>query len=99
LPLQGLGHADFEYNEDISENEHGFEDDQVQIDEENSGNISECNSYDNKRLLIQSHAKSIYELPCIRDESADKLRQFTNALNQHRHAIQALDHGLDQWGA
>lgn len=55
--------------------------------------------YDNKRLLIQSHTKSIYELPHIRDESAEKLRHFTNTLNQHRQALQALDHDPDQWGA
>jgi len=55
--------------------------------------------YDNKRLLIQSHAKSIYELPYIRDESAEKLRHFTKTLNQHRQALQALDHDPDQWGA
>jgi len=54
--------------------------------------------YDSKRLLIQSHTKSIYELPCILDKSADKLRQFTNALNQLRQALQALDHDPDQWG-
>jgi len=56
--------------------------------------------YNNKRLLIQSHTKCIYELPYnIRDESAEKLRQFTNTLNQHRQALQALDHDLDLWGA
>ncbi|XP_025192847.1 uncharacterized protein LOC112592900 [Melanaphis sacchari] len=55
--------------------------------------------YNNKRLLIQSHTKCIYELPYIRDESAEKLRQFTNTLNQHRQALQALDHDPDLWGA
>jgi hypothetical protein len=55
--------------------------------------------YNNKRLLIQSHIKCIYELPFIRDESAEKLRQFTNTLNQHRQALQALDNDPDLWGA
>jgi len=55
--------------------------------------------YNNKRLLIQSHTKCIYELPCLRDESAEKLRKFTNILNQHRQTLQALDHNPDLWGA
>jgi hypothetical protein len=49
--------------------------------------------------LILSHTKCIYELTYIRDESAEKLRQFTNTLNQHRQALQALDHDPNLWGA
>lgn len=48
--------------------------------------------------MILSHTKCIYELPYIRDESAEKLRQFTNTLNQQQ-ALQALDHDPDLWGA
>ncbi|KAL4091294.1 hypothetical protein QTP88_026003 [Uroleucon formosanum] len=38
---------DFEYNEEISENEHGFEGDQVHIDEENNNNIINEQENDN----------------------------------------------------
>lgn len=55
--------------------------------------------YNNKRLQIQSHTKVIYELNKIHEESAEKLRYFTNTFNQHRQALQALNHDPDQWGA
>ncbi|KAL4090352.1 hypothetical protein QTP88_025209 [Uroleucon formosanum] len=56
---------DFEYNKDISENEHGFEDDQVYIDEENSGNISECSDEDNNLINEQENDNNPETLPLI----------------------------------
>ncbi|KAL4121226.1 hypothetical protein QTP88_013782 [Uroleucon formosanum] len=56
---------DFKYNEDISENEHGFEDDQVHIDEENSGNISECSDEDNNIINEQENDNNPEALPLI----------------------------------
>lgn len=54
---------DFEYNEDISENEHGFEDDQVHIDEENSGDISKCSDEDNNIINEQENYNNPETLP------------------------------------
>lgn len=57
------------------------------------------NRYNNKRQLIQCHTKYTYDLEPIMRESASKLRKFTNSLNTHIHALQALNQDPYQWGA
>uniref|UniRef100_A0A2S2PTX9 Integrase catalytic domain-containing protein n=1 Tax=Schizaphis graminum TaxID=13262 RepID=A0A2S2PTX9_SCHGA len=55
--------------------------------------------YDNKRILIQSYTKNIYELEPIQKESSACLRKFTADLNMNMQALKALGHDPYSWGA
>ncbi|CAI6362986.1 unnamed protein product [Macrosiphum euphorbiae] len=55
--------------------------------------------YDNKRILIQSYTKNIYELEPMQKESSVRLRKFTADLNMNMQALKALGHDPDAWGA
>ncbi|KAL4092414.1 hypothetical protein QTP88_026915 [Uroleucon formosanum] len=78
---------DFEYNEDISQNEHGFEDDQVHIDEENSGNISKCSNENNNTINEQENDNNPETLPLIINDlgaavkTSEVLRELHNDNN------------------
>jgi len=54
--------------------------------------------YDNKRVLVQAHVKAIYDLETVGGDSAKKLRQFTDALNGHMRALEALGQEPTNWG-
>lgn len=55
--------------------------------------------YNNRRILIQSHTKAIYELEPIYKESGWRLRALTNNLNMHMQALKAHGHDPEGWGA
>lgn len=54
--------------------------------------------YNNKRVLVQAHVKSIYDLEAMSGESASKLRQFTDTLSGHMQALEALGERPGDWG-
>ncbi|XP_060879186.1 uncharacterized protein LOC132951391 [Metopolophium dirhodum] len=54
--------------------------------------------YNNKRVLVQAHVKAIYDLETVGGDSAKKLRQFTDALNGHMRALEALGQEPTNWG-
>ncbi|CAI6355875.1 unnamed protein product [Macrosiphum euphorbiae] len=54
---------DYDINEEMSENEYNVEDNQVQIDEENSNNFSECSDEDNH--IINEHENNQDTFPSI----------------------------------
>ncbi|CAH1733108.1 unnamed protein product [Aphis gossypii] len=59
---------DFEYfdnNEEMSENVHNFEDNQVHTDEENSYDVSECSDEDNNMINEQENENNQETLPSI----------------------------------
>lgn len=55
--------------------------------------------YNNKRILIQSHTKAIYDLEPIYRESGWRLRALTNALSMNMQALKAQGHDPENWGA
>jgi len=54
--------------------------------------------YNNERVLVQAHVKAIYDLETVGGDSAKKLRQFTDALNGHMRALEALGQKPTNWG-
>lgn len=54
--------------------------------------------YNNKKVLVQAHVKAIYDLETVGGDSAKKLRQFTDALNGHMRALEALGQEPTNWG-
>ncbi|XP_050063272.1 uncharacterized protein LOC114130946 [Aphis gossypii] len=54
--------------------------------------------YNNKRVLVQTHVKAIYDLETVGGDSAKRLRQFTDALNGHMRALEALGQEPTNWG-
>lgn len=56
---------DFDNNEEMSENVHNFEDNQVHTDEENSYNVSECSDEDNNIINEQENENNQETLPSI----------------------------------
>ncbi|KAF0744804.1 Peptidase A2 domain-containing protein, partial [Aphis craccivora] len=54
--------------------------------------------YSNKKVLVQTHVKSMFELEPVASESSAKLRQFTDALTGHMSALETLGHKPNNWG-
>jgi hypothetical protein len=54
--------------------------------------------YNNKNVLVQAHVKAIYDLEKVGGDSAKKLRKFTDALNGHMRALEALGQEPTNWG-
>jgi len=54
--------------------------------------------YNNKKLLVQTHVKTICDLPTIKSKSSMSLRQFSDASNNHLSALKALGQRPDEWG-
>jgi len=54
--------------------------------------------YNNKRVLVQAHVKAIYDLEVMINESAAKLRQFTDKVCGHMRALEALGERSTDWG-
>lgn len=55
--------------------------------------------YDNKRVLVQVHIQSLFDLESIKKESSSQLRKFIDALTGHLKALGSLGQKLDDWGA
>jgi 3'-phosphoadenosine 5'-phosphosulfate sulfotransferase (PAPS reductase)/FAD synthetase len=54
---------DYDYNENISKNEHNFESDQVHINEENSKNVSKCSDEIDNVINEQENENNHETLP------------------------------------
>lgn len=54
--------------------------------------------YNNKRILVQSHTKAIFDLDPLEDESAIKLRKFLDKLFGNMKALESLGHDPNMWG-
>lgn len=54
--------------------------------------------YNNKRALVQAHVKAMYDLEVMANESASKLRQFTDKVCGHMRALEALGERPADWG-
>lgn len=54
--------------------------------------------YSNKKVLVQTHVKAMFELEPVTSESSTKLRQFTDALTGHMSALETLGHTPNSWG-
>jgi len=52
--------------------------------------------YDNKRVIVQTHIRSIIDLPIMSKENA-RLRQIANGAARHVHALKALKCPTDAW--
>ncbi|KAF0711208.1 DUF1758 domain-containing protein [Aphis craccivora] len=55
--------------------------------------------YDNKKVLIQVHTKSIFDLEPIKKESSYQLRRLVDALVGHMKALETLGENPRQWGS
>lgn len=53
--------------------------------------------YDNKRVIVQSHLKTIVELPSMNKENALELRQIADGASRHIQALKALKRPTDHW--
>lgn len=53
--------------------------------------------YDNKRIIIQKHIKSIFEMPAINKESYTGLRQILDGALKHIRALKSLKRPTDSW--
>ncbi|XP_039310450.1 uncharacterized protein LOC105203290 [Solenopsis invicta] len=55
--------------------------------------------YDNKRLIVQTHIKTIFELPAVVKENAGDIRQLADGMLTHIPALNALNCDADKWDA
>lgn len=53
--------------------------------------------YDNKRVIVQTHLKSIVDLPVMTKENASELRQIADGTARHVHALRALKRPTKAW--
>ncbi|KYN12751.1 hypothetical protein ALC57_15076 [Trachymyrmex cornetzi] len=53
--------------------------------------------YDNRRAIVQSHIKTIFELPSMAKENITELRQIADGATRHIHALQVLKRPTTQW--
>ncbi|XP_025190399.1 uncharacterized protein LOC112590994 [Melanaphis sacchari] len=64
----------------------------------NNADLSPVEKYSNKKVLVQTHVKSMFELEPVTSESSARLRQFTDALTSHMSALETLGHMPSNWG-
>ncbi|KAL3266383.1 hypothetical protein HHI36_010560 [Cryptolaemus montrouzieri] len=53
--------------------------------------------YDNRRVIIQTHVKSLMELPNLLKEHASKLRKMLDNINMHIRALKSLGEPVETW--
>nr|CAI5837081.1 unnamed protein product [Callosobruchus analis] len=56
-----------------------------------------CARYNNKRLLIYNHIKSIYEIPTMNHESSSDLRKLIDSVTKHLRALENLGQPTNAW--
>lgn len=54
--------------------------------------------YNNKKVLVQSHTKELFDLPGINEE-AKQLHKLIDHVNGHINALEALGENPKGWGA
>ncbi|XP_008182965.1 uncharacterized protein LOC103309405 [Acyrthosiphon pisum] len=55
--------------------------------------------YDNKSLVIQSHIRSILEMPAVEEASANALQRLHSNVSTHVAALRTLGQPVDHWDA
>lgn len=55
------------------------------------------NRYDNSRLLVQTHVKSLFSLKTLTKESPELIRKFIDTLLKNLRALKVLGEPTDQW--
>lgn len=55
--------------------------------------------YDNESLVIQSHVRSILDIPVIEESSAKALQKLHSHVSTYVAALRALEQPVDQWDA
>lgn len=55
--------------------------------------------YDNRRIIIQSHIRALFELPVIQKDSSTQLRSLVDNALKHTRALHALGQPTDSWDA
>jgi len=55
--------------------------------------------YNNKKLLVQAHTKSLFELEPVRLESANQLRKLYDSILGHIKALEILGQSPNAWGS
>ncbi|XP_077275276.1 uncharacterized protein LOC143904452 [Temnothorax americanus] len=55
--------------------------------------------YDNRRIIIQSHIRALFDLPVISKESSTQLRSLVDAALRHTRALHALGQPTKSWDA
>ncbi|XP_011859356.1 PREDICTED: uncharacterized protein LOC105556853 [Vollenhovia emeryi] len=53
--------------------------------------------YDNRRIIIQSHVRALFDLPAIAKESPIQLRTLVDSALKHTRALNALGQPTDSW--
>ncbi|XP_070510399.1 uncharacterized protein [Cardiocondyla obscurior] len=53
--------------------------------------------YDNRRMIVQSHLKAIFEIPEMQRESAMDLRRISDGSSRHIQALKAMKLPTDSW--
>ncbi|XP_033212150.1 uncharacterized protein LOC117169753 [Belonocnema kinseyi] len=56
-----------------------------------------CSRFNNKRLLIQNHIKTIFNTDQITSESSVQIRKMLDNLNKHIRALATLGQSTDNW--
>ncbi|XP_025193653.1 uncharacterized protein LOC112593474 [Melanaphis sacchari] len=54
--------------------------------------------YNNKKVLVQSHTKELFDIPAINEEAV-QLRKLVDQLNGHINALEALGEKPREWGS
>lgn len=58
-----------------------------------------CERFDNPRLLVNNHLKSLFEIETLTKESSAGLRHLIDSVNKHLRALNTLKLPTDQWDA
>ncbi|XP_070528959.1 uncharacterized protein [Cardiocondyla obscurior] len=53
--------------------------------------------YDNKRVIVYTHIRSMIELPNMQRENAAELQRMCDGVNRHFRALVAMQRSADQW--
>lgn len=54
--------------------------------------------FNNKKIIVQSHTKAIFDLEPVTKETASKLRQFIDSLSGHMTALKSIGYDPKNWG-
>lgn len=53
--------------------------------------------FDNRRLIIQTHVRTLMELPTLNKESPTDLRKLLDRVKTHMRALKSLEEKVDSW--
>ncbi|KAJ8985554.1 hypothetical protein NQ317_019938 [Molorchus minor] len=56
-----------------------------------------CNRYNNKRLLINTHIKALFNLNAVVKDSASSLRTLRDSVLKHLRTLETLGQPIDKW--